>query len=43
MNYLKTAELKDKYLEKCNASYNNRLARKYNKYITDYNSYFKII
>ena len=43
MNYLKTAESKDNYLEKCNACYNNRLARKYNKYIPDYNSYFKII
>ena len=43
MNYLETAELKDNYIEKCTMSYNNRLARKYNKYSIDYNSYFKTI
>ena len=43
MNYLKAAELKDNYLEKCTNSFNNRLARKYNNYITNFNSYFKVI
>jgi hypothetical protein len=43
MNYLRSAELKDNYLEICSKNHTNRLARKYNNYITEYNSYFKVI
>jgi hypothetical protein len=43
MSYLETAEIKDNFLEKCKNSYINKLARKYNRYISDYNSYYKVI
>lgn len=43
MNYLRIAELEDKFIEKCNTSFNNRLARRHNSYVTDYNSYLKLI
>lgn len=43
MNYLKNAELNDSFIQCCNESYLNKLARKYNAYITDYNSYYKVI
>jgi hypothetical protein len=43
MNYLIKAEYNDEFIKKCTNSHNNKLARKYNKYVTDFNSYYKII
>jgi hypothetical protein len=43
MNYLKIAEENDKYIEKCNNNYNNKLARRYNSYKPNYNNYYTII
>jgi hypothetical protein len=43
MNYLTKAEYNDDFIKQCNNSHNNKLARKYNRYITDFNSYYKII
>ena len=43
MNYLKQAEFNDNFLEKCNNSHLNKLARKYHMYTPDYNSYYKVI
>lgn len=43
MNYLKEAEIHDRFQSSCKNNYLNNLARKDFAYVTDYNSYFSYI